>query len=103
MPVRGAKSVRRMAERNASRIPDKLNTLLNKWEDDIQSLRTAGILYASEQIADLVAHGVEEVKCRSVLTRHHAPYLAQCGTVVPRYARLTHIAARRISMRRAAR
>ena len=40
-----------MAERNASRIPDKLNTLLNKWEDDIQSLRTAGILYASEQIA----------------------------------------------------
>ena len=35
--------------------------------------------------------------------RHHAPYLAQCGTVVPRYARLTHIAARRISMRRAAR
>ena len=39
MPVRGAKSVRRMAERNASRIPDRLNTLLNKWGDDIQSLR----------------------------------------------------------------
>lgn len=37
MPVRGAKSVRRMAERNASRIPDRLNTLLNKWGDDIQS------------------------------------------------------------------
>ena len=53
MPVRGAKSVRRMAERNASRIPDRLNTLLNKWGDNIQSLRAAGILYASEQIADL--------------------------------------------------
>ena len=34
MPVRGAKSVRRMAERNASRIPDRLNTLLNKWGDE---------------------------------------------------------------------
>lgn len=66
MPVRGAKSVRRMAERNASRIPDKLNTLLNKWEDDIQSLRTAGILYASEQIADLVAHGVDGVHLYSM-------------------------------------
>ena len=61
MPVRGAKSVRRMAERNASRIPDRLNTLLNKWGDDIQSLRAAGILYASEQIADLVAHDVDGV------------------------------------------
>ena len=66
MPVRGAKSVRRMAERNASRIPDKLNTLLNKWGDDIQSLRAAGILYASEQIADLVAHDVDGVHLYSM-------------------------------------
>ena len=66
MPVRGAKSVRRMAERNASRIPDRLNTLLNKWGDDIQSLRAAGILYASEQIADLVAHDVDGVHLYSM-------------------------------------
>lgn len=93
-----------MAERNASRIPDRLNTLLNKWGDDIQSLRAAGILYASEQIADLVAHDVDgRPPVFDEPPRHHAPYLAQCGTVVPRYARLTHIAARRISMRRAAR
>ncbi len=49
MPVRGAKSVRRMAER-----------------DDIQSLRAAGILYASEQIADLVAHDVDGVHLYSM-------------------------------------
>ena len=55
-----------MAERNASRIPDKLDALLNRWEDDIQSLRTAGILYASEQIADLVAHGVDGVHLYSM-------------------------------------
>lgn len=61
MPVRGAKSTRRMAERNASRIPEHLNVLLDRWQDDIQSLRTAGILYACEQIADLVAHGVDGV------------------------------------------
>ena len=50
-----------------------------------------------------MAHGVDGVHLYSM--NHpppRAPYLAQCGFVVPRYARLTHIAARRISMRRAA-
>lgn len=32
MPVRGAKSVRRMAKVNASRIPAKLEALLDRWE-----------------------------------------------------------------------
>ncbi|PLS24628.1 methylenetetrahydrofolate reductase [NAD(P)H] [Bifidobacterium imperatoris] len=61
MPVRGAKSVRRMAERNASRIPEHLDALLNRWEGNTEALHNAGILYASEQIADLVAHGVDGV------------------------------------------
>ena len=61
MPVRGAKSVRRMAKVNASRIPAKLEALLDRWGDDIQNLRAAGIIYASDQIADLVAHGVDGV------------------------------------------
>lgn len=61
MPVRGAKSVRRMAERNASRIPSHLDKLLDRWEGNAEALHVAGILYASEQIADLVAHGVDGV------------------------------------------
>ncbi len=44
MPVRGAKSVRRMAKVNASRIPAKLEALLDRWGDDIQNLRAAGII-----------------------------------------------------------
>ena len=61
MPVRGAKSVRRMAERNASRIPAKLNRILDKWADNPEALRAAGINYASDQITDLVAHGVDGI------------------------------------------
>ena len=68
MPVRGAKSVRRMAKVNASRIPAKLEALLDRWGDDIQNLRAAGIIYASDQIADLVAHGVDGVHLYSM---HH--------------------------------
>lgn len=61
MPVRGPKSVRSMAERNASRIPDKLDCMLDKWADNPAALRAAGINYASEQITDLVAHGVDGI------------------------------------------
>ena len=61
MPVRGPKSVRSMAERNASRIPDKLDRMLDKWADNPAALRAAGINYASEQITDLVAHGVDGI------------------------------------------
>ena len=61
MPVRGAKSVRRMAERNASRIPAGLDRLLDRWGDDPEALRAAGINYASAQITDLVAHGVDGI------------------------------------------
>lgn len=66
MPVRDAKSVRRMAKVNASRIPAKLEALLDRWGDDIQNLRAAGIIYASDQIADLVAHGVDGVHLYSM-------------------------------------
>ncbi|NMM99687.1 5,10-methylenetetrahydrofolate reductase [Bifidobacterium sp. DSM 109958] len=61
MPVRGAKSVRRMAERNASRIPARLARLLDRWEGNAEALRAAGINYASEQITDLVSHGVDGI------------------------------------------
>lgn len=61
MPVRGPKSVRSMAERNASRIPEKLDRMLDKWADNPAALRAAGINYASEQITDLVAHGVDGI------------------------------------------
>ena len=66
MPVRGAKSVRRMAERNASRIPDHLAVMLDRWEGNADAMRAAGIVYASEQITDLVAHGVDGIHLYSM-------------------------------------
>lgn len=61
MPVTSATSVMSMAERNKSRIPERLEALLQRWGDDKQSLHRAGVVYAAEQIADLVAHGVDGV------------------------------------------
>ncbi|KAB7790649.1 methylenetetrahydrofolate reductase [NAD(P)H] [Bifidobacterium leontopitheci] len=61
MPVTSAKSVRSMAQRNKSAIPAPVEAMLERWGDDRESLRVAGINYASEQITDLVAHGVDGV------------------------------------------
>lgn len=61
MPIGGPKSVRSSAARNGSRVPERVETMLNRWGDDAATLREAGVNYASEQITDLVAHGVDGI------------------------------------------
>ena len=56
-----AKSVLRMSKMCESRVPEKLAVLLDKWGSDTALLKEAGIAYASEQICDLAARGVDGV------------------------------------------
>ena len=42
-------------------VPERLATILDRWGDDPNTLKEAGIIYASEQIADLVARGVDGI------------------------------------------
>lgn len=66
MPVTNEKSVRRMTNMCSSRVPDRLETMLGKWGEDSATLSTAGVMYASEQIAELVAHGVDGIHLYSM-------------------------------------
>lgn len=61
MPVMNVGQVRRMGKLCGARIPHALDRMLDKWQDDPRSLRAAGIVYASQQISDLVAQGVQGV------------------------------------------
>ncbi|MDD6461473.1 MAG: methylenetetrahydrofolate reductase [NAD(P)H] [Bifidobacteriaceae bacterium] len=61
MPVMNVGQVRRMGKLCGARIPHTLDRMLDKWQDDPRSLRAAGIVYASQQISDLVAQGVQGV------------------------------------------
>lgn len=61
MPVMNVGQVRRMGKICGARIPHALDRMLDRWQDDKKSLRAAGIVYASQQIADLVAQGVDGV------------------------------------------
>ena len=61
MPVTNARSVRNMSVKCGARVPAPVERMLDRWGDDQASLREAGVLYASTQIADLLAHGVDGV------------------------------------------
>ena len=66
MPVTNAKQIRRMVRMCSSRVPLPLESLLDKWGDDPKTLKQVGVIYASNQIADLVAHGVDGVHLYSM-------------------------------------
>ena len=61
MPIIQAQSAYRMTHICRSRIPARVQRLLDRWHDNPQALAQAGIVYASEQIADLRAQGVEHI------------------------------------------
>ena len=61
MPVTNAKQIRHMVSLCGSKLTSGVTAMLEHWGDDPDALRRAGIVYASQQIADLVAHGVEGI------------------------------------------
>ncbi|WP_418969634.1 methylenetetrahydrofolate reductase [NAD(P)H] [Alloscardovia omnicolens] len=61
MPVTNASQIQRMVSMCGSRIPNNLATLLERWGDDPEAMKQAGILFASQQISDLVSHGVDGI------------------------------------------
>jgi methylenetetrahydrofolate reductase (NADPH) len=69
MPVTSAAQIKRMVSMCGSRIPPRLEKILDKWGGDRDALREAGIIYASEQISDLIADGVDGIH---LYTMNHA-------------------------------
>ena len=61
MPVLSAKSIQRMVSLCGASMPAKLTRILAKYGSHPDALREAGIAYAIDQIADLIAGGVEGI------------------------------------------
>ncbi|RBP99320.1 methylenetetrahydrofolate reductase [NAD(P)H] [Bifidobacterium xylocopae] len=66
MPITRVGQVRRMSDTCGSRIPPAVERILDKWGNDAEALREAGIIYASEQIAGLLAEGVDGIHLYSM-------------------------------------
>lgn len=61
MPVINKKQIERITSLCGTTIPDKFKRILNKYGDNPEALKDAGIAYATEQIVDLLSSGVDGI------------------------------------------
>ena len=61
MPVISVQQIRRSCELSGTVMPPRLQGIADRFGDNPAAMRQAGIAYATEQILDLIAHGVEHI------------------------------------------
>ena len=61
MPVVNAKQIRRITALSGARLPPRFASIVDRFGSDPASMREAGIAYATEQIIDLIAGGVNHI------------------------------------------
>jgi methylenetetrahydrofolate reductase (NADPH) len=61
MPITNANQIRRSIELSNSSVPKKFFKIMERFGDDPKSMKQAGIVYATEQIIDLMANGVNNI------------------------------------------
>ena len=66
MPITNAKQVSRSVALSGSTIPHRFRTMVDRYGDDPDSMRQAGVIYATERIVDLIANGVNNIHVYSM-------------------------------------
>ncbi len=61
MPITNAKQVERAIKLSGSFMPQRFKTIVDKFGNDPQAMKQAGVAYATDQIIDLFANGVTNV------------------------------------------
>ena len=61
MPITSASQVQRMVKLSNAYIPRKLLSICDRFQDDNEAMKQAGIAYAIDQIIDLVSNGVRGI------------------------------------------
>lgn len=73
MPLTNKKQIERIASLSNSKIPPKLIKAMERFENDSDAMVDAGIAYATEQIADLIANDIDGVHLYTM----NNPYVAR--------------------------
>lgn len=61
MPVINKKQIQHMVSLCGASLPEKFRIMMDRYEDNPEAMRDAGIAYAVDQIVDLTAHGVDGI------------------------------------------
>lgn len=73
MPVINKKQIERMVSMCGASLPAKFSRMMAKYENSPEALRDAGIAYAVDQIADLIAGGADGIHLYTM----NNPYVAE--------------------------
>ncbi|WP_163195764.1 methylenetetrahydrofolate reductase [NAD(P)H] [Clostridium thermarum] len=73
MPVINKKQVERIAALCGVKLPKKFLSIMEKYENNPEAMRDAGIAYAVDQIVDLIAQGVDGIHLYTM----NNPYIAR--------------------------
>lgn len=73
MPITNKKQIERMVSMCGASLPVKFSKVMQKYENNPEALRDAGIAYAIDQIIDLAANGVDGVHIYTM----NNPYVAR--------------------------
>ncbi len=66
MPITNKRQVARSVALSGSTVPHRFRTMVDKFGDSPEQMRQAGIIYATEQIVDLIANGVTHIHVYSM-------------------------------------
>ncbi len=66
MPITNANQVERAIKLSGSFMPQRFKSIVDKFGDNPNAMRQAGIAYATDQIIDLYANGIENVHVYSM-------------------------------------
>ncbi|MBQ7677120.1 MAG: methylenetetrahydrofolate reductase [Lachnospiraceae bacterium] len=66
MPITNAKMIRRSIEMSGAELPERFRAIVDFYGHDPDKMKQAGIIYATEQIVDLLAHGVKNIHVYSM-------------------------------------
>lgn len=66
MPITNPAQVKRSVALSGATIPQRFRTMVDRFGDDPESMKQAGVVYAAEQIIDLIANGVTHIHVYSM-------------------------------------
>jgi len=61
MPVTNSKQIERIFKLSGAPVPPRFKAIVDRFSDNPKAMRQAGISYATEQIIDLIANGINNI------------------------------------------
>ena len=66
MPVTNARQIKRITKMSGTYLPSRFMSIIDKFGDNPNAMKQAGIAYATDQIIDLIANGVKGIHVYSM-------------------------------------